>query len=327
MRRGVHAVMRRHFSLRTEDGRDLAATWYRAPSSTGSAEEGADAPVVVIGSALAVRRSFYDRFARWLQARGFRVLTFDYRGIGGSRGALSTADRLHDWGERDLAAALAYAQAQRPGAVLFVGHSVAGQLLALAPNNHEVHAAWLVGSPTGAFRDFTPTQGAGRSGFSRRDQAFIAFAFFIGIPVATRILGRLPGRLFQASEDLPARMARDWAAWGRARGGLRARVHNAAEGFSRLRARACFVSIADDFYGPWSAVDALSTWYENARSERRHLVPDDLGLAEIGHFGFFRPERAADLWPEVAAWLTGTLIEAGLPSPLPPLVATRGPGG
>lgn len=287
-------LKRKHFSLKTSDERQLAATHYFAHPG---------APVVVISSALAVRRSFYDRFARWLQNRGFAALTFDYRGIGGSKDALGALDSLRDWGARDLTAALAYASDQKPGAILFVGHSVAGQLLGLAQNNHLVDGAWLVGSPTGAFRDFLPTDGPNRRGFSRLDQAFIVFAFFVGIPVATTLLGRVPGQLFQASEDLPRRIAREWASWGRARGGVRDIVPGAQTGFDRMNGRACFVSIADDFYGPWSAVDALSMWYRNARTERRHLVPAEYGLHEIGHFGFFRPERAADLWPHASDWL------------------------
>lgn len=287
-------MKRRHFSLPTNDDRQLAATHYFAHSN---------APIVVISSALAVRRSFYDRFARWLQNHGFAALTFDYRGIGGSKVALGALDSLRDWGARDLSAALAYAHAQKPKSLLLVGHSVAGQLLGLAHNNHLVDGAWLVGSPTGAFRDFLPTHGSSRRGFSRLDQAFIAFAFFLGIPVTTAVLGRVPGQLFQASEDLPRRIAQEWAAWGRARGGVRDVVPGAQSGFDRMSGRACFVSIADDFYGPWSAVDALAMWYRNAQSERRHLIPREFGLSEIGHFGFFRPERAADLWPHACDWL------------------------
>ncbi|MFY7778034.1 MAG: serine aminopeptidase domain-containing protein, partial [Elstera sp.] len=47
------------------------------------AGEGAK-PVVTIHCATAVHSRYYARFAAWLAAKGFDVLTYDYRGIGGS---------------------------------------------------------------------------------------------------------------------------------------------------------------------------------------------------------------------------------------------------
>lgn len=285
-------LRREHLSIPATDGAPLAATLYLADDER--------APLVVVAPALAVRRSFYDRFARWLRGRGLSALTFDYRGIGGSRSSEGAEPdgALSGWGQRDLAGVLAFARERSPSKVAFVGHSVAGQLLGLAPNNDVVDAAYLVGSPTGACRDFRGVE-----------RALIGLAFFVGIPVVTTALGRLPGRLFGAAEDLPASVAREWARWGRAPEGARTVCEGAREGYARVRARACFVSISDDFYGPWSAVDALSLWYEQAQSERRHLVPRDLGLDEIGHFGFFRREHAATLWAEAGDWLERALTE------------------
>src|SRR4051812_16768139 len=63
------------------DGVSLAATLYEADTTSLNA----DRPVVLVSSAAAVRRPFYDRFARFLADDGFTVLTYDYRGIGDSR--------------------------------------------------------------------------------------------------------------------------------------------------------------------------------------------------------------------------------------------------
>ena len=58
---------------------------------------------------------------------GMAVLTFDYRGIGGSRqgGALRDEDvRMQDWGRLDLEGALGWMRRAYPGAPLLVlGHS------------------------------------------------------------------------------------------------------------------------------------------------------------------------------------------------------------
>jgi predicted alpha/beta hydrolase len=47
----------------------------------------------------------------------------------------------------------------------------------------------------------------------------------------------------------------------------------------------------------------------NPHLSRRHIVPAEVGLRAIGHFGFFRPQSAA-LWPEIVAWLEQTVSSA-----------------
>ena len=78
------------------DDRPLAATVLE-PSRV----EGA----VVISSATGVPRRIYEGVARCLADAGLAVLTFDYRGIGGSRqgGPLRLEPaRMQDWGRLDL---------------------------------------------------------------------------------------------------------------------------------------------------------------------------------------------------------------------------------
>src|SRR3954467_1593181 len=65
--------------IRALDGFELVATLYRP----GRREDRETA--VLINSATAVKRGYYDPFARYLAGEGLTVLTYDYRGIGGSR--------------------------------------------------------------------------------------------------------------------------------------------------------------------------------------------------------------------------------------------------
>src|SRR5215475_5986623 len=59
------------------DGYELAATLFLP--------RGAKRHAVLISSATAVPRKIYRGFAGYLARRGCTVLTYDYRGIGGSR--------------------------------------------------------------------------------------------------------------------------------------------------------------------------------------------------------------------------------------------------
>jgi predicted alpha/beta hydrolase len=86
---------------------------------------------VIINPATGVPARYYHRYAAFLAAHDFDVLTYDYRGIGRSRPAslCGCRYRWRDWGEKDFDAALRFAKARDPhSAVLVVGHSIGGFL-------------------------------------------------------------------------------------------------------------------------------------------------------------------------------------------------------
>ena len=137
----ISAVENENVTISALDGFRLAATLFRAPC--------ADAPLVIIAAAAAVKRRYYEKFAQYLAQNGFHALTFDFRGIGRSRPARLKGFRvfMHEWGELDLASVINWVEeVVAPGQILLVGHSVAGQLLPLAENNHRISAAYFVAS-------------------------------------------------------------------------------------------------------------------------------------------------------------------------------------
>ena len=78
------------------DGYDLAATVIQP-------EYGADDWVIVSG-AMAVAARFYSRYATALAEAGFGAVTYDYRGIGGSRPASLRGfpATMTDWAVLDM---------------------------------------------------------------------------------------------------------------------------------------------------------------------------------------------------------------------------------
>lgn len=247
--------------------------------------------VLVINSATGVRRSFYARFARFFAARGYRVLTYDYRGIGGSRtGPVSRVRaRMADWGERDFEAALGYAKdALGDARPLVVGHSVGGQIVGLAPSAARVSAMMLVGSQSGEWRHW-----------DARGRARMLSYWYVLVPLVTATLGYLPARALGGGESLPGGVARQWARWGRRSGYLMGggERERRAEAYAKVRAPILACSFEGDEYAPKRAVEALLGFYPGAaRKESRHFE------GNLGHFGFFR-ERGAAHWDLAADWL------------------------
>lgn len=62
------------------------------------------------------------------------------------------------------------------------------------------------------------------------------------------------------------------------------------------------VGLGEDLPRP-TAVSLLLAPVVNASIERHDIAPADVGLAAIGHMGFFRKRNGASLWPRVADWL------------------------
>ncbi|MDY7227231.1 alpha/beta fold hydrolase [Hyalangium rubrum] len=271
------------------DGYKLAATLF-------SPEEETTGPVVLINPATGVKRTLYAQFARFLAGRGMYVLTYDYRGIGGSRPKplRSLKSNMEAWGTGDLAGAVDWLVERYPRRpLLAVGHSSGGQLLGLTDRAQYVSAMLGVGAQSGYWRHW--------SGPRRYALACLWYAV---MPAASRLLGYFPAKRLGLGEDLPGEVAREWARWCRNPAyicderGVPLRPH--FEEFSGpLRA----YSFSDDTFAPRAAVEALLGFYRRARKEHLHLHPADLEVDSIGHFKWLRESFRASLWEDMASWL------------------------
>lgn len=274
-------------SILAGDGYKLAATVYTPETSNGRA--------VVVNSAMGVKRGYYHKYATFLASRGFAVLTYDYRGVGGSRPASlrGSTIRLRDWGMHDQTAAIGWMREQYPhDKLLIVSHSVGGQILGLTPQNQYVAGMLGVASQSGYWQ-----------GWPGWRKWYMFAVWHILIPGLT-LIGYFPASKVGLGEDLPAGVAREWA-----RGGRNPRYilgffgGTADDHYANFKGIFRSYSIEDDTFAPEQSVDALIPFYPNARSERLHVKPADLGVNAIGHFGFFREKFADMLWVESADWL------------------------
>ncbi|MDJ0622244.1 MAG: alpha/beta fold hydrolase [Desulfocapsaceae bacterium] len=248
--------------------------------------------IAVISSATAVPQRYYKMFALYLVRRGYTVVTYDYRGIGGSRpDTLKVfAARARDWALLDMAGVIEWAaETHTDYTLVHIGHSYGGQTPGLLPNADHIAAMISLSSQSG----YWLLQGG-------MQKAIVAFHAYITLPLLSVIFGYMPWSKIGTAEDLPKNVALEWAGWCRKPGYLLDDESLPLQRYTEFRAPVLAYSFADDNWGTRKAVDAMMNAYPNVT--RRHVVPADVGLKKLGHFGFFRPS-AKQLWQDAIDWL------------------------
>jgi predicted alpha/beta hydrolase len=272
--------------VEAHDGYGLAVTRFPA--------QGEPWATLCVGGAMGVRQDFYAPFARFLAENGIHVLTFDYRGSGWSR-PKKMADfdaTVTEWAELDLDAMLTQARIPAPNLpLLFVGHSLGGQILGLVPSNAGVRAAVNVTAGSGYYR------------FNDRMPFYVRVLWFFLMPVLLPLFGYFPGKRLRIVGDLPMGVAWQWRRWCLHPDYVLSEGGEAYASFARVRAPILSMSFTDDPFITQRAVASLEGFYPGARVESRHVAPADIGVAAIGHFGFFSERMRDTLWKDSLAWL------------------------
>ena len=258
---------------------------------------------VLINSATAVPRKVYRGFASYLAHRGCAVLTYDYRGIGGSRQQAIVGDNrpkslvgfkasMADWAALDVTAAVRWMRERYNTLPLaYVGHSFGGQALGLIENNMEISRALLVASQAATWKLMQPPE----------NYRVYAFMNFVGVPL-TRLLGYTPGWA-GVGEDLPKDVFLQWADWVSSPRYLFDSKLPALQNFSKYKGELRALTFADDPWATRPAVEMLCAGFGAIKPEVLTVKPSDVGVEKIGHFGFFRSDHRDTLWRGVAEWI------------------------
>lgn len=276
-------------NLICRDGFSLSAQLWRP--------EGPERGAVIVSSATGVLARYYARYASFLNAQGFAVLTYDYRGIGGSRPASlrGMKVRWRDWGEQDFDAAVRWMRQRDPdGLLVAVGHSIGGFLPGFAEAAPQIDRFLSVGSQYAYWPDYAA---------DKRLQMLAKW--HLCMPLLTACCGYFPGRRLGWLEDLPAGVVREWAF-------RRARLEHSyppaerdrvLQGFAAIRAPILAVSVSDDEYGTPSAIRRALGYYRNSQRQHVRLEPAALGVARVGHFDLFREHHRDAFWQGTLEWI------------------------
>jgi predicted alpha/beta hydrolase len=188
------AIPLESLDIRTSDGWSLRADVH--------SPEGAPRGVAVLAHALMARRTEFYRnqaasFATFLVERGWRVVTFDFRGHGESRptpheGASYGYDELVT---RDLAAVCAFAREQAGPLepIVVVGHSLGGHAALVAQGIGAIEVDAIVG--LGAAPPFLGQHEPSRARW------WLKRAIFASMLATARRVGRFPARRLRLGSD------------------------------------------------------------------------------------------------------------------------------
>jgi predicted alpha/beta hydrolase len=252
------------------------------------------AATVQLNPATGVKKEFYLRFAHYLAGCGYRVLVFDYRGIGESRSKSLRGFKatMLQWVVLDMNAITNFIlqqYAQQP--LIWMGHSIGAQLMGLIENRQHIQKVIAVNTSTGYWKHFRFPYNAG--------SWFLWNAF---LPVTTRLLGYAPTSRYGLGEDLPTGVARQWARWCTSghhfKNDLLALTGKPV--LDDFTAPIQFVFTNDDYIATRNTVERLAAFYPAAAITYTEITAAQAGVTKIGHVGLFRQQVRQTVWPLLA---------------------------
>jgi len=288
-------------TFRALDGYQLCGTYFEP---TG---EFASKVAVVFAGGGGIPAKRYRHFAGFLASSGIPVLTFDYRGIGQSRPASLRGFKANaeDWSEWDCGGAIEWMRSRYPNAKLVgVAHSISSLIIGGAANVGECSRLIFIAAHTGYYGDY-----------SKRYRFPMAVIWHVVMPVLTRLFGYFPARMLGLGEDIPSGMALQWAARRTPELRPEATSPNASRAramlarFGSIKVPIIALSFADDAFATEAGTRRLLSIYSGVTARYECVRPASIGLGSIGHFGFFRHNAEATLWPMILDYVRSELTE------------------
>ncbi|WP_055442795.1 serine aminopeptidase domain-containing protein [Lacinutrix himadriensis] len=270
--------------LKTTSGHTISVTIFSPEKSNNKS--------IVISSATGVLQKFYAKFAVHFSYLGFTVYTFDYFGIGASntKHIKHNTATVNTWA-LDQAAVLKFAKEEQvQHKIILLTHSIGGQLIGLNPEIHLADSIITIASQSGYWKHF--------KGIPK--YRLIAF-WYVLIPIITPLFGYFPAKKIGLFENLPKHVVYQWRKWGTHPEYMFGEFNDLQ--FSNIKCNVLSLSFPRDSYASKASADWLASKFTNTKVDRRHLIPEDLHIEDVQHFGFFREKFKDSLWQLTENWI------------------------
>lgn len=256
--------------------------------------------IVQFNCGTAAKKEFYLPFLEYLAEHGYVCCLWDYRGSGESApGSLKGCEyTFHEYGTKDMPAIKNFLQQKYPKLPLFLfGHSAGGQLIGLIPNLDGYKGMVAFAVSTGYM--FHMPIGYLLTSF---------YFFYIFTPISILLTGYLRAKKFGIMEDLPKNVVLEWKAWCSKKSYYFDKAF-----YGKTIPEGHYQNIPFPIHTFWASDDPISnknsvpTFWENIKSEHEisftKVTPKEVGVKEIGHFGFFKKRMKISLWKQGLAKL------------------------
>ena len=278
-------LKREDIEIRTRDGITLRTSVRKVPRAHGTC---------VLAHAMFARRSAWEKgFTEFLSARGWKSVSFDFRGHGDSETTLDHG--YDDLVSFDLPAVVECARQKLGGPVVVVGHSLGGHVALAAQGAGILGADAILGiaAPNVWLRELEP---------SRAIWA-IKRAALASIDAVCKRFGRFPARRFGlGSDDEPVRYMTDLTRFGHT-GAWRSAdgKQDYLAALARIKEPVC--AIASDGDRLNARPECVRRMLELTHAPKRFVHVRD----SVGHAELVTTRRAEHAWAEGMDWISSAL--------------------
>jgi predicted alpha/beta hydrolase len=269
-------------TIKARDGYPLSALFGKP--------EGNPMGTIIISAATGVRKEFYINFARFLIENGYRVMLYDYRGIGESAPVdLRTSEaRMHEWGTQDMNAVLDFLVEKGVRDIIWLGHSVGGQLIGLLQNKQHIRKVISINTAFGYW------------GYLPYPMKVVIWVLWnIVGPILLKVYGYGVMRKIGWGENLPPNVLLEWRSWCLNKNFFKDFLLSEVktDRFYNFTNPITAIYTSDDYIANDTTVPLMLEFFPNAPCK---VIKLDIGRytnEKVGHTGIFRKRFSIVLWP------------------------------
>jgi len=246
---------------------------------------------IIISAATGVKKEFYINFGKFLRDNGYRVLLYDYRGIGGSAPAdmKSSTNYMHEWGTLDMNAVLNYMVIKKGcSGIIWLGHSIGAQLVGFLGNKHHVRKVIAINAAVGYWGYFPYPM-----------KMMIWILWNIASPVMIKLYGHGVMKKIGWGENLPPNALLEWRSWCMSKtyymDFLKKEIRS--DRFYNFTIPITAIYTSDDYIANDRSAPLMMQFFPNAPCRLIKLDVHKYTEQKVGHTGLFRKRFQSILWP------------------------------